>query len=47
LTAAVRIRLTDLLGGFEFSSNQNYDNDTGNGHQKEDALWRNAWIVYF
>ena len=46
LTAAVRIRLTDLLG-FEFSYNQNYDNDIGNGNEKNDAVWRNALIVYF
>jgi len=46
LTAAVRIRLTDLLG-FEFSYNQNYDNDIGNGKEKNDAVWRNALIVYF
>ena len=46
LTAAVRIRLTDLLG-FEFSYNQNYDNDIGNGNEKSDAVWRNALIVYF
>ncbi|MFQ3225227.1 MAG: hypothetical protein ACI8Z5_001483 [Lentimonas sp.] len=46
LTAAVRIRLTDLLG-FEFSYNQNYDNDIGNGSEKDDAVWRNALIVYF
>lgn len=46
LTAAVRIRLTDLLG-LEFSYNQNYDNDIGNGNEKSDAVWRNALIVYF
>lgn len=46
LTAAVRIRLTDLLG-FEFSYNQNYDNDIGNGNEKNDAVWRNALIIYF
>lgn len=46
LTAAVRIRLTDLLG-FEFSYNKNYDNDIGNGNEKDDAVWRNALIVYF
>ena len=46
LTAAVRIRLTDLLG-FEFSYNQNYDNDIGNGNEKNDAVWRNTLIVYF
>ncbi len=46
LTAAVRIRLTDLLG-LEFSYNQNYDNDIGNGNVKDDAVWRNALIVYF
>lgn len=46
LTAAVRIRLTDLLG-FEFSYNRNYDNDIGNGNEKDDAVWRNALIVYF
>jgi hypothetical protein len=46
LSAAVRIRLTDLLG-FEFSYNQNYDNDIGNGSEKNEAVWRNALIVYF
>lgn len=46
LTAAIRIRLTDLLG-FEFSYNQNYDNDIGNGNEKNDTVWRNALIVYF
>ena len=46
LSAAVRVRLTDLLG-FEFSFNQNYDNDIGNGSPKDDAVWRNALIVYF
>jgi hypothetical protein len=46
ISAAVRIRLTDLLG-FEFSYNQNYDNDIGNGNEKNDAVWRNALIVYF
>jgi len=38
--------LTDLLG-LEFSYNQNYDNDIGNGKPKNDAVWRNALIVYF
>lgn len=46
VSAAVRLRLTDLLG-FEFSYNQNYDNDIGNGNPKNDAVWRNALIVYF
>ena len=46
VSAAVRIRLTDLLG-FEFSYNQNYDNDIGNGNEKNDSVWRNALIVYF
>jgi putative salt-induced outer membrane protein YdiY len=46
LSAAVRVRLTDLLG-FEFSFNQNYDNDIGNGNPKDDAIWRNALVVYF
>lgn len=46
LSAALRVRLTDLLG-LEFSYNQNYDNDIGNGKPKNDAVWRNALIVYF
>ena len=46
MTAAVRIRLTDLLG-FEFSYNKNYDNDVGNGNERNDSVWRNALIVYF
>jgi putative salt-induced outer membrane protein YdiY len=46
VTAALQVRLTDLLG-LEFSYNQNYDNDIGNGKPKNDAVWRNALIVYF
>ena len=46
ISAAVRIRLTDLLG-FEFSYNQNYDNDIGNGSERNDSVWRNAIVVYF
>lgn len=46
LTAALRVRLTDLLG-LEFSYNRNYDNDIGNGNPKDDAVWRNALVVYF
>ena len=46
LTAAVRLRLTDLLG-FEFSYNQKFDNDIGNGNPKDDAIWRNALVIYF
>ena len=46
ITAAVRVRLTDLLG-LEFSYNQSYDNDIGNGNPKDDAIWRNALVIYF
>lgn len=46
LTAAVRVRLTDLLG-FEFSFNKNFDNDVGDGNAKDDTQWRNALVVYF
>jgi hypothetical protein len=42
----VRVRLTDLLG-LEFSYNQSYDNDIGNGIPKDDAIWRNALVIYF
>jgi len=45
-SAALRYRITDLLG-FEFSYNQDFDNDIGDGNAKEDARWRNAMIVYF
>lgn len=45
-TAAVRIRLTDLLG-FEFSYNKSFDNDVGNGNAQDDTQWRNALVVYF
>ena len=46
LKAAFRYRLTDLLG-FEFSLNQNFDNDVGDGNERDDARWKNALIVYF
>lgn len=46
LTAAVRVRLTDLLG-FEFSFNKNFDNDVGDGNAKDDTQWRNALVFYF
>lgn len=46
LTAAIRVRLTDLLG-FEFSYNKSFDNDVGNGNAQDDSQWRNALVVYF
>ncbi len=46
LTAAIRVRLTDLLG-FEFSYNKSYDNDVGDGDPQDDTQWRNALVVYF
>ena len=46
LTAAIRVRLTDLLG-LEFSYNKNFDNDIDNGRSKDDTQWRNALVVYF
>ena len=46
LTAAVRVRFTDLLG-FEFSYNKSFDNDLGNSEAKDDAQWRNALVFYF
>lgn len=46
LTAAVRVRLTDLLG-FEFSYNKSFDNDVGDGNAQDDTQWRNALVVYF
>lgn len=45
-SAAIRVRLTDLLG-FEFSYNKNFDNDVGNGNPRDDTQWRNALVVYF
>jgi len=45
-TAAVRVRLTDLLG-LEFSFNKSFDNDVGNGNAQDDTQWRNALVVYF
>lgn len=45
-SAAVRLRLTDLLG-FEFSFNKNFDNDVGDGNARDDTQWRNALVVYF
>ena len=46
LTAAVRVRFTDLLG-FEFSYNKSFDNDLGNSEAKDDTQWRNALVFYF
>lgn len=46
LTAAIRYRLTDLIG-FEFSYNKDFDNDIGSGNSKDDTQWRNALVVYF
>jgi putative salt-induced outer membrane protein YdiY len=46
VTAAVRFRLTDLVG-LEFSYNKDFDNDVGNGNSKDDTQWRNALVVYF
>lgn len=46
LTAAIRVRLTDLLG-FEFSFNKSFDNDVGDGNAQDDTQWRNALVVYF
>ncbi len=46
LSAAIRFRLTDLLG-LEFSFNKDFDNDVGNGNSKDDTQWRNALVVYF
>jgi putative salt-induced outer membrane protein YdiY len=46
VTAAVRVRFTDLLG-FEFSYNKSFDNDLGNSKAKDDAQWRNALVFYF
>jgi putative salt-induced outer membrane protein YdiY len=46
LSASFRYRLTDLLG-IEFSFNQNFDNDVGDGNSKDDTRWRNAVIIYF
>ena len=44
LTAAIRIRLTDLLG-LEFSYNKSYDSNVTNA--KDDEQWRNALVLYF
>ena len=46
LTAAIRIRLTDLLG-FEFSYSKSYDSDVGISNSKDDEQWRNALVFYF
>ena len=46
LSAAIRVRLTDLLG-VEFSYHKSYDNDVGNGNAQDDVQWRNALVVYF
>ena len=43
---ALRVRLTDLLG-FEFSYNKDFDNDTGDGQNKDDTRWLNAMILFF
>lgn len=45
-TAAVRVRLTDLLG-LEFSFNKNYDNIIIENRVRDDTQWRNAVVVYF
>ena len=45
-TAAIRVRLTDLLG-FEISYDKNFDNDVGDGDAQDDTRWRNALVVYF
>ena len=45
-TAAVRIRLTDLLG-FEFSYNESFDNVILDSKVRDDTRWRNALVVYF
>ncbi|WPJ98194.1 DUF481 domain-containing protein [Coraliomargarita algicola] len=45
-SAAIRVRLTDLLG-FEFSYNKSFDNDVGDGNAQDDTQWRNALVVYF
>lgn len=46
LTAAIRVRMTDLLG-VEFSYNKSFDNDVGNGNAQDDTQWRNALVIYF
>ena len=46
LRASLRYRLTDLLG-LELSFNKNFDNDVGDGNQRDDTRLRNAVIVYF
>jgi len=46
ISAAIRVRLTDLLG-FEFSYNKSFDNDVGDGNAQDDTQWRNALVVYF
>ncbi|MDQ8195557.1 DUF481 domain-containing protein [Coraliomargarita sp. SDUM461004] len=45
-TAAIRVRMTDLLG-LEFSYNKSFDNDVGTGSAQDDVQWRNALVVYF
>lgn len=45
-TAAVRVRLTDLLG-FEFSYNESFDNVILDSKVRDDTQWRNALVVYF
>ncbi len=46
LTAAIRMRLTELLG-LEFSYKQDYDNFTEFGNIGDDIQWQNAVVVYF
>jgi hypothetical protein len=46
ISAAIRVRLTDLLG-LEFSYNKSFDNDVGDGDAQDDTQWRNALVVYF
>ena len=46
LTAAIRVRLTEILG-FEFSYNKSFDNDVGNSNAQDAEQWRNALVFYF
>jgi putative salt-induced outer membrane protein YdiY len=46
LRTSFRYRITDLLG-IELSYDQSFDNDVGDGNQKDDSRLRNAVIVYF
>ncbi len=45
-TTQLRLRLTDLLG-LEFSYDQSFDSDVGNGRPRDDTRWRNALVIYF